>query len=252
MVGGAQGKNVSDLLFPFSLSNNTMPTGLQDDYMKQTSVVQQRIAIFGDCWPEIEGVAYLLEKTGKGCHIETYHTADAFFHDIENHPADCIIITLPPRGYAYFLYQVSLRCPHTPIVVLAEKFYLSDRVVLETLTLSGLSFAALIGFQYDKIFGLFPIDSRHLRHYSKEEFIRYMNKKIFSALHTQGMTHAQREVLTLLARGYSNAKVSRLLKISNKTVSTHKQNGLMKLPQKKDRLALSQGLQVTCHMKLMP
>lgn len=205
----------------------------------------ETITVFGPSWLEVDGVAYLLQKTFTSCDIKPYYTLASLFNHMNIHPNERIILTVQPHAYAYLLYQVTLRCPNAHITVLANKFYFSDKVILETLNLSGVSFEDFIRFQHAKILNL-PTNKPHkLPFHNKDMFISYINHKILNHLVAQGLSLSQKKVLTLLVRGYSNAKVSRLMNISNKTVSTHKINGLMKLPHPKDRFALSRGLQAS-------
>ncbi|WP_369414851.1 LuxR C-terminal-related transcriptional regulator [Morganella morganii] len=45
-----------------------------------------------------------------------------------------------------------------------------------------------------------------------------------------GVTKTQRKVLSYIVKGESNDTIGRRLKMSNKTVSTHKINGLKNFP----------------------
>lgn len=208
----------------------------------------KKFYISGHCWPEVDGAAYLLQKTYKQHHIITYYSLDESLDDVENMQKEWIVLTVQPHAYAYFLYQMTVRYPHANILVLADKIYFSDVVILDALKIMGFTFNEFIQRQYAQIFNLPDRESHCLSHYNKDEFIKYINEKIHNMLHTRGVSFSEKEVLTMLVNGYSNQQVGRLMRISNKTVSTHKMNGLMKLPYAKDRFALSKGLRAICNM----
>lgn len=211
---------------------------------------RKQFYILGQCWPEVDGVAYLLQKTYKQRHVITYYSLPVFFNSAGSLQDEWVILTVQPHAYAYVLYQITLRCPHANILVLADKFYFSDMVILDSLKIMGFTFNEFIHQQYTRVFNLPDQKSHGLLYCNRGEFIRYVNEKILNALHVRGISFSEKEVLTLLIKGYSNEQVGRLMRISNKTVSTHKMNGLKKLPHAKDRFALSKGLQVTCNMPI--
>lgn len=211
------------------------------DYHKQFHVL-------GHCWPEVDGAGYLLQKNYKQHHVITYYSLCDFFNSVESLQCEWIILTVQPHAYAYFLYRITLRCPRAIILVLADKFYFSDMVVLDSLKIIGFTFNEFIHQQYAKIFNLSGKRSHNLPHCNRRELIKYINEKILNTLHVRGVSFSEKEVLTMLIKGYSNEQVARLMRITNKMVSAHKINGLMKLPHAKDRFSLSKGLQVTCNM----
>ncbi|WP_306588079.1 LuxR C-terminal-related transcriptional regulator [Hafnia paralvei] len=209
---------------------------------------REKFYILGHCWPEVDGVAYLLQKTYKQHHIITHYSLSESLDYVEKTPNEWVILTVQPHAYAYFLYQMTVRYPHANILALADKLYFSDMVVLDSLKIMGFTFNDFIQRQYAQIFNLPDRKSHGLPYYNKDKFIKYINEKIRNTLHTRGVSFSEKEVLTMLVNGYSNEQVGRLMRISNKTVSTHKMNGLMKLPYAKDRFALSKGLRATCYM----
>lgn len=207
---------------------------------------RRNISIFGRYWPEVEGVVYLIQKPMELIHVSTYYTVESFFSSSKKE--SIIILAVKPHECAYFIYQVSLVFPDSRILVLADKFYFSDKVVLNTLNITGFTFEEFIKSKYCQVVEL-PDDKPHTLHFrDKDRFIRYINQKILINLEAEGVSLAQKKVLSLIVKGYSNSRIGMLMNISNKTVSTHKINGLMKLPYPKDRLSLSRGLRVICNI----
>ena len=210
------------------------------------SLNKKNISIFGRCWPEVEGVVYLIQESIEFIYVSTYYTVESFFSSSKE--GTIIILAVKPHESAYFIHQVSLVFSGSKILVLADKFYFSDKVVLNALNITGFTFEEFIKFKFCQIVDL-PDNKPHTLNFrDKDRFIRYINQKILINLDAEGVSLAQRKVLSLIVKGYSNARIGMLMNISNKTVSTHKINGLMKLPYPKDRLSLSRGLRVNCNI----
>lgn len=208
--------------------------------------------IFGTSWTEVNGIAYLLENIHKYIGVTTYSSLQDFLEYTKNESNQWIFLSVKPNECAYFLYQMACRYPDAKIVVLADKFYLSDMVVLDELKFVGVVFDELIQCKSIHAFNVpyckLPMDTN----FDRDSFITYINERITISLHKAGISFSEQEVMTMFAQGYSSESICKLMRVNKKTVSAHKINGLKKLHCRKDRYAIIKNLQVNCNMPKLP
>lgn len=201
------------------------------------------VAIFGVNWPEVDGVAYIYQCIEQGYNIETYYSLADLFKILQCSPNKECILIIQPHNNAYFLYTLSQSFWWANIKIVTDTLYLSDRVILSALGFSdATTFGTLINAKKLSFSSAGISRFPSLDDFDKREFLIFINKVIINRLKEWGITEMQKKVLSYVVKGESNYTIGRRLKISDKTVSSHKIEALKKLPHGRDRFAITKGL----------
>lgn len=204
------------------------------------------ISIFGGDWTKAYGVAYVCQHITSPVRIKIFHSFDDLHTNIEG-GSDIIIIIAKPRECTFFLYKIATAYAERKILVLSDRFYHSDRVVLKLLGLN--SYEILRGIPHCKLEYLLRLPRGEVSipsEWAKCRVLMHVDNKIFEQLEDYNITNKQRNVLSLHLEGLSNVEIATILRISDKTVSTHKYNALVKLPYGGTKRGLIKNLQVRC------
>ncbi|MEG0171505.1 MAG: LuxR C-terminal-related transcriptional regulator [Hafnia sp.] len=208
------------------------------------NIYMMDIAIFGMCWPEVDGIAYIYQHEKMSRVIESHYSVTRIFDYLAHNPEKQCILIIQPHDHAYFLYQLAQDFPQANIKIVTNKLYLSDRVILKTLVFHDSTTFDKLLHGGRKLHTLPQIYQPHLiPDYDELSFLSYINSTILRQLNEWGLSTNQQKVLSMAAKGASNALIAQRLKISNKTVSTHKVEGLKRLPHGYHRFAITRGLQ---------
>lgn len=213
----------------------------------------KELTVFGMNWPEVDGVAYIYHGLRRECVVKTMYSATSIFDWLRNYPESQCILIIQPHEHAYFLYRLTQEFSRAHIKIVTEKLFLSDRVILTALGFTNVTtFDTFIHHGEEVLSPVRPIKLSILPHWDELSFLTFINKKIFNSLSDWGVTEKQKKVLSYVVNGESNYVIGRRLKISNKTVSSHKIEALKKLPHGEHHFSIVKGLQlrypVTCRL----
>lgn len=212
--------------------------------------IQQKevIFIFGVSWAEINAaVAMYRDAMPYYSNEFSLLVGDLTFFK----PAK-VILFLPPRDHAYLLYSLMTQFPKTQFMVITDKFYYSDSVVLELLGVSLWETTNTLFNEYLESKSLcFPTHQRReslikevfkTTTLTEAELIDNLNKYLILNLHRLQLTRAEQIAIFCISRGMTLIDVGRVMGINAKAVSSHKVNALKKLPYGDDRKTLSRSL----------
>lgn len=213
----------------------------------------KELTIFGMNWPEVDGVAYIYHGLRREYAVKTMYSATSIFDWLRHYPDSQCILIIQPHEQAYFLYRLTQAFSRAQIKIVTDKLFLSDRVILNALGFTDVTtFDAFIHHCEEALSPVRPIQFTHLPDWDEAGFLTFINKTILHKLNDWGVTEKQKKVLSYAVKGESNFTIGRRLKISNKTISSHKINGLKKLPHGEHHFAIVKGLRVqypaTCRL----
>ncbi|TBL65503.1 LuxR C-terminal-related transcriptional regulator [Hafnia paralvei] len=204
----------------------------------------ENIHIFGSNWVEVEGVAYIYNNIETNSVVYTYHSVFDIFDFLFHHADGRCILVVQPHKHAYFLYTLSKNFAMANIKIVANDLFLSDSIILSTLGFADVTTFDSFIHCMDEVLSLVTISKfHHLPSWNESIFLTFINNKILHGLNEFGVTEKQICVLSLILKGASNSKIGHRLKISSKTVSSHKREALKKLPHGHHPLAITKGLQ---------
>jgi len=214
-----------------------------------------RLFVFGLYWPEVDGVVSLCNRTQEWTSVTPYYFDDfsSLISDLKRFKSAKVILILPPRNYAYLLYSLVAHLPDVQAMILGDRFYHSDRIVL-----------SLLGFLAWRESNAFLSEYRHIKSScfsvnvkAKEKMekgkcevslIVYMNNYLLRNLRIYQLTPTEHVTLIWVSRGLSLMSIGRIMSVNVKTVSSHKLSALKKLPHGSDRCSSSIGLRINSHM----
>lgn len=145
------------------------------------------ITIFGNHWPEVDGIAYIYQRIERNCHVDTRYSISSLCDFLLRNPEKKCILMIQPHHHAYFLYTLAQQLPQATIKIVTDTLFLSDRVIVDTLGFTDVT--TVDDFIHARWVSLLPTNISQftsLPRWDEADFFDFMNKKILHGLHAWG------------------------------------------------------------------
>lgn len=189
---------------------------------------KKKIFLVDDHRMILDGLQSLLENDEHFETAGTFVNATDALNAIDEVKPDFIItdVSMPGMNGIEFTMEVKKKYPHIKIVALTMS---GDAGMIEEMTAAGISGYVLKNTGRKELKEALEKVAAGEMYYSPEAAASMMNamrqhKKMRQEEEKAGLTQREKEIIKLIAREYSNAKIAEELFISERTVETHRKN----------------------------